>query len=792
MSEVETTAFGEGSDSIPLPRRDRTTRVQERDSAAPVVEDDVEPGVPLIPANLTSWLVRATDIDPGLAASLTDSPEAAIQVLDAAREQAQAAYTDTIARRGQTGLGRLANSLRWSTAYTDVTHSPEYRELMRDLELPDTVNPEDHQRLLDAVRDTFHSLGQRANELRLPDGGNQADLDFTKAKIARETQALMRSTGATAYGETGAARWSRVALTAATLLIGVMPFAYAVYTDPTAWFYILGLAGAYLRTLMLAIGMILAAGTTLQAIWQHVNERQLIWALPALFYSAQQYIITNADDHPQDEKAVAMGHTAKEIVEHKAFLVAVGAIEFALFVSANHPDKVAALWRKLRPKSQASRFAQGQEMATADAEVAEDIRRYFKAGSTLIGILNTITDERVANGERMSDPQRQAMRTMRVDLAQLGGTLETVIGGITTDPAAAQDDQDEEERTRVQRALQALKDAANAVRNLPQTIRDMPLEEKKKLIVGILLSSLGAVLGAISSLAAIRVPALLTDYIPYYIASVLLLVLQTKDEAYTASDVARTFGSYFGGTIIGIIPSIMNLISLFVTQEGFFDIVAHNSTLGLPANATFAPGHPSLELTEHANIHGADGRINFGVMTAVTMLAMLAVGGRLGDDISNKIIASLDASTRNDDGDESEDDEERNDEERNDEERNDEERDGEEDEERRPSGDVVSRDPGEESSRRAQKEPLTELKQLGAEVSREDVDKITRATAAFKKAKDLALELKPEELTFDPANPPPDTPDEELEKAMKLAIQWESALKTALEAESSKAGPSTQ
>ncbi len=64
-------------------------------------------------------------------------------------------------------------------------------------------------------------------------------------------------------------------------------------------------------------------------------------------------------------------------------------------------------------------------------------------------------------------------------------------------------------------------------------MRDMPHEEKKKLVVGALLSMIGAILGAISSLAAIRVVALLTDYIPYYIATVLLLALQTKDSAYT-------------------------------------------------------------------------------------------------------------------------------------------------------------------------------------------------------------------------------------------------------------------
>lgn len=795
MSDVGISALQEGPLSIPMGDRGSRASTQDR---------DLETGVPPIPANLVGWLVEATDIDAALAASFADSPAVVAAVLGAAQSQSQTAYTTMIERRSPGTLGQLNSALRWTSAYTDVTHSPELRDLMRRIELPANIGAEDHQRLLDAVRDTFQALAQKANDLERPPYGNQADLDFIKDKIARESQALIRSTGAVAYGETGKDRWGKVALTAATLTITAAPFAYAYYSNPTAWFYILGLSGAYLRTALLALGMMGAAGTTNRAIWQHVNERQLIWALPALFYSAQQYIIANANDNPGDEKAVDMGHTAKEIIEHKAFLTGVGAIEFALFVAANHPDKAAALWRKLKPKNQGSRFAQGDTMAVADEQTEEDIRKYFKAGSKLIGILNTIGDDWVEKGERMSDTQRQAMKAMRVDLAQLAGTLEAVVGGITTNPDAAQDDQadDRNERSLARRMAQAPVDWGKAALNLPQTMREMPLEEKKKLVVGVLLSLIGGILGAISSLAAIRVVALLTDYIPYYIATVLLLILMTMDGAYSTSDVARTFGSYFGGTIIGLIPSIMNLISLFVTQEGFFDIVAHNSTLGLPANATFAPGHPSLELTEHANIHGADGRINFGVMTAVTMLAMLAVGGRLGDDIAKKIIASLEASTSNDgddsgssrrDDDDRDDGDDRDDRDDRDEDPPRDEEEREEDEGRRRSGEVGSTSGGREGGSGAPETALAGLKKLGASVSREDVDKITKATAAFNKAKDLALSLKPEELKFDPANPPPDTSEEEIEKAKTLAAAWEQDLEKALKAESSsKAGPSTE
>ncbi len=223
-------------------------------------------------------------------------------VLSAALAQSQTAYDALIEQRGQGTLSQLNSALRWTTAYTDVTHSPDFRALLGHLEIPHDIGPDDHQRVLDAIRDTFQALAQKANDLERPADGNQADLDFIKDKITRESQALIRSTGAVAYGETGGKRLGKVALTAATLTVTAAPFAYAYYSNPTAWFYILGLSGAYLRTALLALGMMGAAGTTNRAIWQHVNERQLIWALPALFYSAQQYIITNANDNPGTRK----------------------------------------------------------------------------------------------------------------------------------------------------------------------------------------------------------------------------------------------------------------------------------------------------------------------------------------------------------------------------------------------------------------------------------------------------------------------------------------------------------
>ena len=818
MSDIAETALQEGPSSIPM-RRNR---------AAPVVQEhDAETGLRPLPPNLPSWLIAATDASPALIASLADTPAAVAGVLTAASDQARDAQTRMITRRHQ---GALSNFLRGTTTYTDVTNSPEFRALLRNLNLPQNPNEDDHRRLLDTVRDSFVALRQKIDELPLPPDGNQADHDFLKRKISGEIDALIRSTGTTAYrstgptpdGEAGPAQWKRVVTTAATLAIGASPFAYAVLTNPTSWFYLVGLAGAYTRTAQIAAGMAMSGSLTWNAIWQHVNERQVVWALPSVFY-AGQYAVTYGDDHPESKGAVAGGHLAKTIIEHPAFLSTVAVVEFAIFAAANHPDKVAALWRKLTPGSQSSRLARGEITAGIDDETAEDIRKYFKAGSKLIGVMGQIGDQWVSEGERLSDTERLAMRAMRVDLAQLGGTLETLVGGIA-DPGGEDDEaENQDQRSLGRRILEAPVDGVKALANLPQTIRDMPPERRQKFAVGLTLSVLAAVLGAISSLAAIRVPALLTDYIPYYATSVILLLLQTTDQASTASDVARTFGSYFGGTIIGIIPSIMNLIFLFATKEGFFDIVANNSTQALPANATFTPGHPSMALTNHPNIHGADGRINFGVGVAYTMIAIMLVGGRLGDDIAKKIIAGLGAATTDDadsqredearedearDDEEREDeereDEEREDEEREDEEREDEEREGEEreDEQRRsaegrraedeshlPSDEVGLRRPSQEAG----DDSLQDLRKLAKGVSRDDVAKITKGADAFAKAKDIALDLRPEGLKFDPENPPPGTPDEDIAEATALAAEWADSLKAALSAISgNEAGPSRQ
>jgi hypothetical protein len=291
--------------------------------------------------------------------------------------------------------------------------------------------------------------------------------------------------------------------------------------------------------------------------------------LPAAFYSIQQYMITYAHDHPANEEASRLQKVAEAIITNTGFLAGVGIAEFGLFAGTNHPDAVRWLWRKISRKSKSARLAKGQTLAVADAGTADDLRKYFKAGSTLIDVYAAAAEEWTADGERMSDAERQNLKEMRVDMAQLGGTLELVIGGVTKPIAIADggDDEEAQHKSIIQRATDFTVGAGKAVWNMPQAIRDLPAEQKAKIAVGLLLSALGAVLGLLSSLGAIRIAALLTDYIPYYLASVLLIVIMMFMDSFVTADLARTFGSYFGGTMIGLIPSIINLVSELLPKK---------------------------------------------------------------------------------------------------------------------------------------------------------------------------------------------------------------------------------
>jgi hypothetical protein len=669
------------------------------------------------------------------------------------------------------------------------------QEMARTAGFPAEWNVGDQERLLDAIRDTFHSLGEKADDLELPPfGTDQAALDFVKDKIRSQSGAVMRSTGGVAYGETGAERWKLVATTAAAVALGIgLPTTYASMTIPASWFYLFSLGRASTQMATVGVGMMCNPDNTMRSIKEFVTTRALPYGLPTVFYAIPQVAITVAHVLPENKTAAAVGEVAKAIIEHKAFLTTVGVVEFGIFFSANHPDKAAALWRKVRPwTTQESRFADGETMAVANKKTTKELRQYFKAGSALLGIYDKTEAEWVKNFGPLSDPLRQAMKVKRADLGQLAGTLEMVVGGIKTEPDADQGDQDQ--RGLVQRLVQAPVAAAMAAWTLPKTIREMSPEEQRKFAVVVTLAVFGAILGIVSSLAALTIPALLTDYIPYYLAAVIAVLLVLGVEALTASDGARLFGSFFGGTFIGLPFSIMNLISLFVWKEGFFDIVADGSVLGLPANATVTSGLPSLPLTKHPNIHGGDGRINFGVGLVVNILATLAWGGRIGDDIARKVIGALDAATTKTAAEEGDDDAlavRPSDQEEDDFQLF---SDDEAGDDKKPGRDRrAGKAPGQEGSGDGQDDAalvdaLTELKDVGKQIDRKDVDQIKKVHDLQTRTMTLAQSLQPEGWEFDSAEPPEGASDKDIERMKKLEKRWEETLKATLEA--NKAGAS--
>jgi hypothetical protein len=257
-----------------------------RDSAqqAPVETSGTDPaaleaGGDNRPKHFLAWIHERRPLPHNLLNDIIESPELMNTVIEMAKQRAK--EQAEAMRPSYPDDNLLTSTLRYSAAAIDAKHSQRFRETLRVLELGDE---NDAPLTLDFVRDVFTSLKTQVDELG-PKVGLELtpDLVFMKKKAAGDIDALIASIGLTAYDKTGTQRGLAVAAVAATLLIGVVPFSYAYYTEPTSFYYLGGLASAYSRTLMLATGLAANPSTTLGMVLDHAKERELIWAMPSLF-----------------------------------------------------------------------------------------------------------------------------------------------------------------------------------------------------------------------------------------------------------------------------------------------------------------------------------------------------------------------------------------------------------------------------------------------------------------------------------------------------------------------------
>jgi hypothetical protein len=176
------------------------------------------------------------------------------------------------------------------------------------------------------------------------------------------------------------------------------------------------------------------------------------------------------------------------------------------------------------------------------------------------------------------------------------------------------------------------------------------------------------------------------------------------------------------------------------------------------------------------------------------MIAIFAVGGRLGDDISKKMIAGLKHATGSNDGDgdsrvvDITDEDDDADADRRD-----------DDQDAATRSDALTRAPKTDLgiAPPTEGEPLDlegaskNLKELGKEVPPDTVKQIEKYSEVMSRATAVAMSLRPKDLKFDPDHPPAGASEEDIGEASMLAKQWGDDVMAALQGIGSSKGAST-
>jgi hypothetical protein len=574
---------------------------------------DLEHGGVELPTNLTAWLQAVTQVDPQLLLRYARDPDAVI-------EAARAAARDTIVPPEKpAGLNRL---WKGTTMYTDLISSSDFRAQLRRLEFDGSADADvsDPQNVLSTMRDVFAQMRAMVGDLG---DDTDPDLVFAKKQVTDQVDQLVSDLGTIAYDRTFRERLGVVAGTAASFALIPLPFVYSNETRPASWLYTGALGGAYARTVTQMTGLLLNPALNARLWKNNFRDRHLIWFLPAVFYATQAFIKAYADEHPENTAIQDPAQSAIDVNESKWFPAIVATAEFALFMASNFPDQYQQMkdwaWRKTAGEqgrndpetlnflrrwlaNDAVRMAHlnsgGVTVPGDDADSPGLIRDHYKFASGLWSVVRTAR-ERYEEGGRIGDAESQLLDQVGSGIQKIGELLDPLIKNV-----------------------------------MAQVELITPEEQRAKKIAAPGLLGAAALIGTVNSLGAIRIPALLSDYIPYYVTAWFVELARLRDNSMNVESAIRTFGSYLGGSLVGTIPSIINLAFEFAFHEGAFDLVTTERPEGLPANATFTLDTPSLLITQHPDLHVADGKVNFALYTAYQMLTYLLISGRMGEAVS--------------------------------------------------------------------------------------------------------------------------------------------------------------
>ncbi|SNB73294.1 hypothetical protein SAMN07250955_110105 [Arboricoccus pini] len=581
---------------------------------------DVEDGRGGLPAGFAAWLAQVNGIDAALLSAYMRDPRGLIE-----RARAEAAAAIVPPDRPASRAGRFWQG---TTLYTDLIASKDFRAQLQRLEidLGTAENPEPRN-LLATMRDALQQLQDLVTGVLESD---DPDVLFAKEQIKAQAQQTISDLGSIAYDRPLKERVLPIMGNVASLATAAMPFAYASYTKPASWFYTGALAGAYARTLAQMGGLVFNPALSIRLVKNNFRDRHLIWFLPAVFYAAQTFLKAASDDRP--DNAPLQGHADQAIAVNESvwWPAVVGVAEFGLFLYANFPDEYQKFkdWTALKFAGATGR---------SDPATLGDIRRWLTE--------KAIRRDRLHGGTvQLPDGQVDDGR-QRYDLAELIQNDFKLASGLWSVVRAARETYEmggrigdaesqllDEVGSGLQRMGQMLEPLVENILGHVKLIDDDEKRVKKITGIGLLVTS--ATVGAVNSLGAIRIPALLSDYIPYYLTAFLVILGKLHDNSQGVDSVIRTFGLYNGGSLLGVPPSVVNLAFEFAFNEGAFDLVASELPVGLPANATHTTTVPSRQITRHPELHPGDGAVGFGLLAAYQILTVMLASGRMGEVVA--------------------------------------------------------------------------------------------------------------------------------------------------------------
>ena len=521
-------------------------------------------------------------------------------IMDHARRSAENDVKELLDGKGALqGLHKFWNN---TTLASDTSSGKTYRKQLAALQVDD-----EHPTLtLKAIDDLLDVIIVDIKKLT-PDTKEGI---FVRDKLLNSAEQLKKTVHRTAFDNPDMNTLLTAALVLGTSLGSVLPFYAAIAGNPFGAYYLVALTNAYTRTIGLTIGMVLGSPALAgREIIAKDLQRHVTWeTTPIAFFIA--YALLQASVNKGDEAGAraALGAADSGAVIAAAGVVALLAYlvpEFLPSISQLVNEKTASTFEKSKMKDD---LEKGRIKLQGQEDVQKSIHQNLEAVTTLVSSVDENRKSFKAAGGGSSYVEDQIMTHMRNDLYNLLHTFEQV------------------------RTVGPSNDGQ--VVNAPGS----KAGDKKTLATSLAIT--GGAMGVVSSLSAIKSPALLSDYISYYVASTVLVAYSGVDPKTNEEDAQRVFINQFSGTAIGLPTVIPNTLTLLLPSlgEGVFDIVKPDVTEIKPPLMGPIPALPG---TQHPNLHPLNGAPNLALGIAYQFLTTAVFGTRAGPVVAKGFIASL-------------------------------------------------------------------------------------------------------------------------------------------------------